>query len=439
VPSAPSLAAVGDVTGDGINDLVACLSFTASMCIAPGLIGGGVGEQFMLDTTGMPLRPFIGDVDGNGKQDVCALSGLGSRVNVWLSDELGRLNGARSYASGLLAASWVEGADFDGDGDFEIITGSSAETNLSVLGGQGSLAIEASISLGHDVYQLEAGDLDLDGKPDLVIGVAGGIKILRNTSTPGNYSFDVLPVSPVMIGSSIFPFGIEIGDFDRDADMDIAVCDYLGGGVHLILGSAAAFTYEPEIVISVGGGPIDVVAADFTGDGLLDFAVTRSDYADIAILRNDGNNQYVESLAVPVGVSPNYLVTEDFNVDGRADLVVSNADSGTISVLFGTSNGFAGNDYAAGSAPTALMAQDLTGDGLIDILVASLVSGDFRILVGDGAGSFPQLPTFPGTLGVSDVVLQDMTGDGKPELMASSLITDRISFVRNITPDNIQL
>ena len=85
------------------------------------------------------------------------------------------------------------------------------------------------------------------------------------------------------------------------------------------------------------------------------------------------------------------------------------------------------------------MAKDMTGDGLVDILVASLASGDFRILVGDGAGSFPQLPTFPGTLGASDVVMQDMTGDGKPDLVASSLITDRISFVRNITPDNNQL
>ena len=85
------------------------------------------------------------------------------------------------------------------------------------------------------------------------------------------------------------------------------------------------------------------------------------------------------------------------------------------------------------------MAQDLTGDGVVDILVASLASGDFRVLVGDGAGSFPLLPSFPGTFGASDVVLQDMTGDGKPELMVSSLVTNRISFVRNITPANNQL
>src|SRR5690606_39819329 len=41
VPARPSLAKVGDVTGDGNNDLVACLGFSDSMCIAPGLVGGG--------------------------------------------------------------------------------------------------------------------------------------------------------------------------------------------------------------------------------------------------------------------------------------------------------------------------------------------------------------------------------------------------------------
>jgi len=432
VPAKPTLAKVGDVTGDGVNDLVACLGFSASICVATGLGSDAIGELTMMDSTGLPLRPFIGRFDNNDTNDVFALSGNGDRVNLWLGREGGPLVGARNYASGLSEASWMEGGDFDGDGDFEIVTGSNDDSQLAIMGGVGMLAVESTIDVGVGVYQIKAADLDLDGKIDFVVAVAGGVRILRNGSTPGNYAFEVLPITPASVAGS-YPFGIEVGDFDRDGDQDIAVCDYNGGDVCLVPGTPAAFVYDPEIRITVGGGPIDIVAADFTGDGLQDFAVSRGNQSDIAILRNEGDNSYMETIAVPVGESPNYLVTSDFNNDGRADLVVSNAVSGSVSVLFGTANGFAGSDFAAGLSPTALLARDLTGDGIVDILVTSLVSGDFRVLVGDGQGGFPLLPAFPGTLGASDAVLQDMSGDGLPDLVVSSLVTDRISLVRNVS------
>ncbi|MCU0863101.1 MAG: VCBS repeat-containing protein [Planctomycetes bacterium] len=434
VPARPSLAAIGDVTGDGVNDLVACLAFNATMCIAPGLPSGGVSTQFLLDSTGLPLRPFIADFDGNGRNDLFALSGLGDRVNLWFAKADGTLAGARNFSSGLPGSSWMEGGDFDGDGDSELVTGSQANTQLSVLGGNGSggLAVETLVEAGLPIFQIKSADLDNDGRPDLVVGVQGGIRLLRNRSTPGNYSFEVLPGSPAVIASSNYPFGIALADFDRDGDFDIALCDYEGGGVHIVPGTPTPFAFGAETVVALGGGPVDVAAADFTGDGLLDLAVSRTDLADILVLRNDGAGGFAQFLAVPVGQSPNYLVTSDFNRDGRADLVVSNADSGTISVLFGSVNGLSGQTYAAGSSPTALLARDLTGDGIEDILVTSLTSGDFRVLVGDGSGSFPLLPTFAGTFGASDAVLQDMDGDARPDLMISSLITNRVSMVRNI-------
>ena len=169
------------MTGDGINDLVGCLAFNATVCIAPGLAGGAIGDQFLLDSTGLPLRPFVADFDGNGRKDLFALSGLGDRVNLWRANDAGVLAGARNFATGLPGASWMEGADFDADGDAEVVVGSQANSLLSLLGsnGSGGLVVQRTFDVGLPIFQIESADLDADGKPDLVIGVPGGVRLLR--------------------------------------------------------------------------------------------------------------------------------------------------------------------------------------------------------------------------------------------------------------------
>lgn len=453
VPDKPLLSAIADVTGDGRADLIATLAFRASVVVAPQLPAGGISDedttkQFFDSTgSGNPLRPFVADIDKNGKNDLLVLSGVGQRACLWLANDEGRLLGSRNFDPTLPGASWMVGGDFDGDGDNEVVAGSDNNPGLAVLGSGsnpalGNLVLEATFSAGVPVRQLEAADLDVDGRLDLIVSTPGGVKVLRNTSTGSGYAFATPAGTPDVLGSGDQPFGATAGDFDRDGNMDIAWCDF-GGGLHIVRGTNTAWTFLPELVLQLGGKPIDVVAADFTGDGRLDLAVSREDAADIAILRNITPTSglgptdlgFEEFLNVPVGNSPNYLVTADFNRDGRADLVVSNGDSASVSVLFGSASGFVGQQFPAGTGPTALLARDLTNDGFADILVASLVSGEFRILVGDGAGGFPQLPSFPGTWGASNAVLQDMTRDGRPDLMISSLVTRRISLVRNISTD----
>lgn len=434
VPARPSLATIADVTGDGRADLVGCLAFNATMCVAPQLPGGGVGAQFQLDASGMPLRPFVGDIDGQGRTALFALSGGGDRVNVWLAKPTSELAGARNFATGLAGAYWLDGGDFDGDGDFEVVTGSDGDAELKVMGrdAAGELVVEATVAVGAGVFQVEAADLDADGRLDLVCAVAGGVSLLHNASAPGSYAFSPVVGLPAVIAGGQRPFGVAVADVDGQPGLDLVVADHVGGSLHLIPGSATPFTFGAPTVVPVGGAPIDVAAADFDGDGALELAVSRSSIGDILVLRRAGA-AWQESAAVGVGQSPNYLVVADFNRDGRSDLVVSNAASGSISVLFGSTSGFVRQDYAAGSAPTALLARDVTRDGAPDILVASLQSGDFRVMVGDGFGSFPLLPTFPGTLGASDAVLQDMDGDGRPELLVTSLITNRVSLVKNVS------
>ena len=434
-----SLTTIGDITGDGLSDLIACVVDRASVLVVPQSITGGLGQPFQLDSTGLPLRPSVVDVDGNGKNDLLVLSGLADRMNLWLADAAGKLRGARNYDSSLVESGIATSADLDGDGQPEVIVGDPHESRVVIMASNESLSLLPlqTIEIGAPVTQIRVADIDLDQKRDLIVSVRTGVKLLRNVSTIGNVSLELVPGASLVFGNSDGPVGAAAADFNADGFTDLALAGYESGNVQLLFGTANAFDYSaaPQ-TLPIGGGPIDVVAADFTGDSIVDLAVSRRSVSDIAIMRNDGAGGFTLDVALPVGAAPNYLLAEDFNRDGRKDLAVANGDGNSVSVLFGSAQGFSSATFAAGDFPSALLTDDLTGDGIADILVASRLGEDFRVLVGNGAGGFPNVFTFPGALGASAVTMADFDADGDRELVIGSVITNRVSVVKSLQQNN---
>lgn len=122
--------AVGDVDGDGIEE------------IAVSTDAGGGARIALLDKGGTPIvninvpgdtfmsgqepsvRVALGDVDGDGSDEIIAARGAGTQplVSVYRAD--GELMGEfLAYASTYDKGIFVASGDLDGDGDDEIITG----------------------------------------------------------------------------------------------------------------------------------------------------------------------------------------------------------------------------------------------------------------------------------------------------------------------------
>jgi hypothetical protein len=86
---------------------------------------------------------------------------------------------------------------------------------------------------------------------------------------------------------------------------------------------------------AVGSQPAALVAADFTGDGVLDLAVANSGSDTITILAGLGGGNFVASdFTAPQ--APFALGLGDLDGDGRLDLASANRDANTVTVFLNT-------------------------------------------------------------------------------------------------------
>jgi hypothetical protein len=100
---------------------------------------------------------------------------------------------------------------------------------------------------------------------------------------------------------------------------------------------------------NVGSAPNSIAAGDFNADGHQDLAVTNFNGNDVSILIGNGDGSFAAPVNYTTGISPSAVAIGDFNGDGQADLVVSNYGNSSVSVFVGSGNGAfnpAQNTYA---------------------------------------------------------------------------------------------
>ena len=143
-------------------------------------------------------------------------------------------------------------ADVDGDLDVDLVSGSGA---VLLNNGAGVFSVGATIPSASAVA---AGDLDLDGDADLVLGST----VLRNNGAGVFSAWGSLPVPPVAPGGPCAsgPADLALLDVDEDGDLDaVDTC----GRIYANLGNG---TFAPPILLGHDLGP-EIAHADFDRDG----------------------------------------------------------------------------------------------------------------------------------------------------------------------------
>jgi hypothetical protein len=212
---------------------------------------------------------------------------------------------------------------------------------------------------------------------------------------------------------------IVVGDFNGDGIPDLALANFAApygtpgnGNVAVFLGNGdGTFTAVAESPATGDSDPVQIVAGDFNGDGILDLAVSNFYVGSVTVLLGNGDGTFTASLSSPQVPGANGMVAADFNGDGILDLAVGDS-SNTVTILLGNGDG---TFTAAPSSPAApgsraIVTGDFNGDGIPDLAVVT-GNGELEILLGKGDGSFTLHASYPISQ-YSSIAVGDFNGDG---------------------------
>ena len=167
----------------------------------------------------------------------------------------------------------------------------------------------AAFDAPDNAYVIKAADVDVDGDPDLVVGVnfAGVSYVLLNDG--GTFTrLDILGGLKFSIGD------LEIGDLDGDNDLDILAADWgmsqpygdpddLGGPVRLWLGDGTGMFTDGSAMLPMGmenlaSWSFDLELVDFDNDNDLDALISTRGFGKALVFQNDGSGTF-SNYAVP--------------------------------------------------------------------------------------------------------------------------------------------
>jgi hypothetical protein len=447
----PTRLAAADLTGNGLDDLIAANALDNSVAIAVQSSPGRFAAPITVPGGIAPSDIAVADVNGDGLPDVVVSDQASGDVTVLLNDPAHTfstslrfrastgLYGLSSSAGAPVASSVAQSVslvagDFTGDARADLAVVNQATDSFAILAADGNggfanpqLELTTSTSdrltINQRAVAIVAGDFNRDGHLDLAV-------LLEDTGQLWIYSGDgagnfrhtfSIPVGEDATGLTVVP-GSENGLLNLlvgNGFGDVLTLEGKGDGTFQIQGSRVSLSVVPNLL---GPGQAGVLVGDQQNNRV-------TVQAPLA-----GGNQYAPVETLGSAASSEQLAPGDVQwafLDRGAtlpDAVVLSTGSNAVVVYRTTSvsNGVptfapAPRTYFVGTAPASLTVADINDDGIPDLLIANQGSNDVSVIFGsyNSNGDWVGVPgprLKSGGDGPIAVVVADLNKDLVPDL-----------------------
>jgi MYXO-CTERM domain-containing protein len=469
----------GDINGDGLDDIIVGAPYVSGKGSAIVFLGNATAEDISADSALVFTEPgaqfgyslaAAGDVNGDGYCDLI-VGAPGYESDDDDDDERNGMGGAFLYNGGVsgLASNypvwqldWNDGDDFgvtvaaagdvngDGYSDFLVADSDSGGSLYAYHGGSSWPSTGSSWDVtGAGERIARAGDVNGDGYADIITGGSGTDVYLGSGGG--------------LVGSPDWGVGDDNGvssacDANADGYGDVAVSD--GSNVDVFLGSEDGLADDAVLTISMSGTAI-TCGGDVNGDGMPDlisaggtalhgkasepteeFAWTVQSDQDVY-----PTSYYLGGATLGAAVSS----AGDVNGDGYSDVIVAaplyddgNIDEGKAWIYLGSDEGLeeseawsaTGGAQSAGFGTSVAWLGDVNSDGYDDVAVGSAyyenddeqTIGRVSVFHGNASGvsSTPDFDLYGsgGSYGAAVASAGDVNGDGYPDFLVGAPYLD---------------
>jgi hypothetical protein len=420
--------AVADVNGDGRPDLV-YFGDAKDLIVRYNLGTNGWGEpkRWHIDDGRLdPNALAVGDLNGDGLNDIALLGDNGAVFFLAQQPDHTLAEPVKIPYSGTPKA--IQLADINGDGkndlvfvDFDSMT--PFRVRLQIAGGQ----------LGPEIYfktqpvrsfwldTLAGGTTNFLVDIVQATGRAEVSQFSRKPAEPltGNFRQGQMQILPLN-KSDAAARGVVWADVDGDGRADLIVAEPESGQLSVYLQQADGTLASPKKFPSLAGVS-QIAVSDWNGDGHPEIFLLSHDENAVAVTQFDKNGRLPFPTPLPLDGKPLALAVGALKPGAKPTLAILVDKDGVRSLVTRTADGKTATQKLSDSFkanPTTLAIQDVNQDGLADLVVL-IPYEKIKVLLQKKNGTFDEVDVDPpgGAMEQPWLASADVDGNGKSELL----------------------